>query len=138
MVEIYTDGSYKQGRGSWAFVIVKNGIVTQEASGRSKKTSSHRMEFQAAIEAIRSLDLGTQAQLYTDSKILVNTINVWMPEWHMNRWLKKNDRPIPNLDLVKALYALHQMHSISWEWVKAHSGNTFNERCDQLCLLARS
>ena len=138
MVEIFTDGSYKQGRGSWAFVIVKDGIVMQEASGRTKKTSSHRMEFQAAIEAMKCLLPGTEARLFTDSKILVNTINVWIPEWRQNDWLKKKNRPIPNLDLVKTLDELHQKHAISWNWVRAHSGNTFNERCDQLCFLARS
>ncbi len=138
MFEIYTDGSYKQGRGSWAYVIVKEGAVIHEASGLAKKTSSHRMEFHAAIEALRSFPLSTPATLYSDSKVLIQTINIKMPEWAGNNWLKKNNRPIPHKDQIQDLYGLLQSRPISWQWIKAHSGILYNERCDHLCLLARS
>ena len=137
-IEIYTDGSYKQGLGSWAYVIVKNGVMVHEASGRVQKTSSHRMEFQAAIEALKSLSPKTKAILYSDSKILVQTVNIWMQVWHRNQWCKKKNSPIANLDQIQALHQLQQNHQISWQWIKAHSGIHFNERCDELCFLART
>jgi len=32
---------------------------------------------------------------------------------------------------------LCQKHVINWNWVRGHTGNTENERCDQLARLGR-
>jgi len=37
-----------------------------------------------------------------------------------------------NQDLWEELDALAAGHEIEWHWVKGHSGNRGNERCDQL------
>ena len=134
--EIYTDGSFKGHWGSWAYLIVKNNSVICEASGRVKKTNSNRMEFQAAIEALKTLPKGTVATVFTDCKILIENINL-LAEWQSNDWIKKNKSPIPNVDLYICLHELLTSLNISWKWIRAHSGNKYNERCDELCLLAR-
>jgi ribonuclease HI len=136
--EIYTDGSLKKGRGSWAYVIVQSGLVIKEASGRAKKTTCNRMEFQAAIEALQTLPPGSQVTLYTDSRNLIDTVTIWSIEWKQLGWIKKNSRSIPCLDLILILDALNESHQIEWRWVRAHSGVEFNERCDQLCIDART
>ncbi|MDG0816415.1 ribonuclease H family protein [Bdellovibrio svalbardensis] len=136
--EIYTDGSWKAGRGAWAYVQVKNGQITKEDSGPARKTNCTRMEFQAAIEALRSLPLGTKATLYSDSRILVDTMTLWLSDWKQNGWLKKTGQEIPSVDQIKILDSLNEQHSISWRWVRAHAGVVFNERCDQLCIQART
>lgn len=135
--EVYTDGSFKNGRGAWAFVIVKNGVVLREGSGAVKNTTCNRMEFQAAVEALRTLPPRSGVTLYSDSRILITTLTQKMPEWKAQGWLKKNGRPIPSLDQVRALDVLNQDHRIAWRWIKAHSGILFNERCDELCAQAR-
>ncbi len=38
-----------------------------------------------------------------------------------------------NVDLWKELDNLSSKFNISWNWVKGHDGNVFNERCDILC-----
>lgn len=124
--EIYTDGSHKGKWGSWAFVVVCNQKILHEASGRENKTNSHRMEFQAAIEAMKYLPKNSRALFYTDSRVLLNSVN------------KKNKRVEVNLEQVEELKRLSKNHKISWRWVKAHSGTIYNERCDQLCILART
>lgn len=123
--EIYTDGSHKGKWGSWAFVIVQNGRTLHEACGRVRKTNSHRMEFQAAIEALTYLKPGTQARLYSDSRILIDSV------------LKPEPGPQVNQDQIDQLTQLRQLHTIQWQWVKAHFGVKYNERCDQLCIQAR-
>lgn len=135
--DVYTDGSYKEGRGAWAFVIVQNGRVIQEAASFAKKTSSNRMEFQAAIEALRFLPPQSHVRLHTDSRILIENVTVHSPVWKSFGWKKKNQQEIPNVDLFKSLDDLNSQHQISWHWVKAHSGKTHNERCDELCIQAR-
>ena len=136
-LEIYTDGSWKGRWGSWAYVVVENGRVIREASGRERKSNSHRMEFRAAIEALQSLPKQTCVTLYSDSRELIDTVTLWTPEWKSDGWIKKNQRPIVNVDLIQSLDRLNQEHLVSWKWVKAHSGTVFNERCDQLCQKAR-
>ena len=136
--EIYTDGSCKDGRGSWAYLIVQGKTILRKDFGRCDKTSSHRMEFQAAIEAMKNLPPNSKAVLYSDFKVLIETVNRWIPEWSENDWLKENGLPCPNSDQVKGLHHWNEQHQIQWRWIRAHSGVVYNEYCDQLCLMARS
>lgn len=128
VVDIYTDGSAKEGRGAWAFVMVRDGIVVCEQSAGVKKASSNPMEFRAAIEALRSLQERTTATLYSDSRILIDSMTVWQGMDLRPRGLE--------VELVE-LDALAAKHTITWKWIRAHAGHEFNERCDQLCIQAR-
>lgn len=122
--EIYTDGSSKGAVGSWAFVISQKGKNLQEKSGRVRKVSCNRMEFQAAIEALSSIHEKSKITLFSDSRILIDA-------------MKSGVGPEAYQDQIEILKALNQKHQIKWQWVKAHNGNSFNERCDELCILAR-
>ncbi len=125
-LHIYTDGSQKGKWGSWAFVITQKGKIIHEASGCESKTNSNRMEFQAAIEALTYLKAGARARLYSDSRILISAVN------------SAHERPQTNEDQLVVLDELITTRYIKWIWVKAHSGNRFNERCDELCVMART
>ena len=83
------------------------------------------MEFQAAIEALKFLKKGAQADFYCDSKILVDCFNPCQI------------RPHISADQLRTIDALLINRNISWNWVKAHSGISYNERCDELCIQAR-
>lgn len=122
--QVYTDGSYKKGWGSWAFVIIKNNKMIYESSGRKKQATSNQMEFQAAINAICFLPEKSQIEIFTDSKILINAVN-------------KIKRPLVYQREIAELENLSHQRKITWFWVKAHSGVRFNERCDELCIQAR-
>ena len=123
---IYTDGSHKTKWGAWAFVIVHNDKILHQAWGRERHTNSHRMEFQAAIEALQFLKKPSVVILHTDSRVLLNAVT------------KKNLRAAVNPDQLEILHDLNVKHNISWQWVKAHAGNYHNELCDELCRQARS
>ena len=122
---IYTDGSHKQKWGSWSFVVVQKNKIIYELSGRARKTNSHRMEFQAAIEALKFLKKGTRADFYCDSKVLIDCFSF------------SGSRPRTSGDQLQEIDALLIDRVISRNWVKAHSGEIYNERCDKLCVLAR-
>ena len=96
------------------------------------------MEFRAAVEALTWLPLSSQVTLYSDSRILVDTLNQWRHLWKAAGWLKKRERPIPNVDYIKVLDSLSDKHSVVWQWVRAHSGLKYNERCDELCIQVRT
>lgn len=122
--KVYTDGSQKNGWGSWAFVVTKNNTIIHECSGRQRKAGSNQMEFHAALEALKFLPARSQAELFTDSRILLDAI-------------QGNKNPAAYRQQVSELKVLTSDKKITWHWVKAHSGVQFNERCDQLCIQAR-
>ncbi|MCX6126132.1 MAG: ribonuclease HI [Proteobacteria bacterium] len=126
-IEIYTDGSAKRGRGAWAFVTLRNNLVIAESSGQARNTTSLHMEIQAALEGLKHLSTPAKVTVYSDCRVLVDAMN--------GPGLKPSIVSHRNLyeDLVKH----GKVHTVTWKWVRAHSGQIHNERCDQLCREAR-
>ena len=123
-LEIYTDGSSKKGMGSWAFIISLSGKRLVENSGRVPRANNNVMEFRAAIEALNAIPLNSKATLFSDSRIVVDA-------------MKCGARPRAYQTQIDVLRHLNERHAIVWQWIKAHNANEFNERCDELCTLAR-
>lgn len=136
-LDVYTDGSLKFGRGAWAFVVVEKNKTIIEKFGTAKNTTSNRMEFQAVIEALILLPKDRALKIHTDSRVLLEAL-AKIPTWKLRGWIKKNSTPIPSVDQMILLDQLLQNRQVQWQWVKAHSGVQYNERCDELCILARS
>jgi ribonuclease HI len=135
-LQVYTDGSLKEGRGSWAFIVVQGQKIQTERFGKARHTTSNRMEFQAAIEALKFLPADRRLIFHTDSRVLLEALRQ-LPLWRGQNWLKSGDRKIPSVDQMQELDRLIADRKIEWRWVKAHAGVAFNERCDELCILAR-
>ena len=74
VLEIYTDGSSKGAYGSWAYVISRSGKCISESSGRIRRANSNTMEFQAAIEALTAIPVKSRVILYSDSRVVVDTM----------------------------------------------------------------
>lgn len=123
-LKIYTDGGCKKGVGSWAYLILQNEKLTVEKSDRTKCYDSNIMELQAAIEALSVISEKSKITLYSDSRILVDA-------------MKTRTGPPVFKKQLEELISFDEKHIIQWKWVKAHNGNEFNERCDELCILAR-
>ncbi len=141
--EIYTDGSSKNGWGSWAYVILEGpGFRGQqkfliEAAARERRADCHRMEFQAAIEALRVVPRGSKGFLYSDSRILIEAIQS-LPRWRRQHWRQASGRAIFNLEQVRILAQLLSVRQIECRWIRGHAGIRGNERCDHLCREARA
>jgi ribonuclease HI len=131
-ITIYTDGgcSPNPGKGGWAAVMLYGGH-RKELHGGEPKTTNNRMELTAAIKALESLKEPCDVNLYTDSQYLRLGITKWIPNWKRMNWKRKQGE-LKNVDLWKHLDELIQNQDIKWHWVKGHSGNIENERCDQL------
>jgi ribonuclease HI len=139
-LKLYTDGSYDSKRriGSWAFVLVLEEAIVLERSGAMEAHDSNRMEFQAAINGISSTAEGTSLILISDSRVMLDAMKRDVPIWRENGWRRRSGFPVPNSDLFIRLDELSKVRHITWQWVKAHSGVVLNERCDNLCLAART
>ncbi len=139
LVRVHTDGgaSPNPGVGAWAAVLEASG-KRLELSGGELETTNNRMELLAAINALEALPPGQQVLIHTDSQYLKNGITTWIKSWKKNNWMRgtgKDKEPVKNEELWKRLDAVVQKHRLGWEWVRGHSGNQENERCDELCRL---
>jgi ribonuclease HI len=94
------------------------------------------MEITAVIEGLNALKEPCDVLLVSDSQYLLNGVLSWRFTWRENGWMRKpkegQERPVLNVDLWRELDALANRHKIRGKWVKGHSGNADNERCDEL------
>lgn len=135
-IVIYSDGGCtgNPGPGGWAAVILRDGNEPQEISGGEAQTTNNRMELQAVIEAlniVKDEDAAT-ITIHTDSQYLKNGITQWIYNWRRNGWKTKDGKDVKNKDIWTVLNELNTALSPKWEWVKGHSGDKWNERCDVL------
>jgi len=133
-VKIFTDGacSGNPGPGGWGAVLLY-GEHTREMNGYEDKTTNQRMELMAAIKSLQALKEPCAVELVSDSAYLINAfVQRWYERWQKNGWLNAQKKPVENRDLWVKLLELAHIHEIKWVKVKGHSGDFYNERCDQL------
>jgi ribonuclease HI len=131
-VIIYTDGGCvpNPGVGGWAAVLLYK-ERRKELSGGDAESTNNRMELMAAITALESLKRPCSVILYTDSQYVRKGITEWLPGWRKRNWRRKGGAVV-NVDLWQRLDAAATPHTIDWRWVRGHTGNPENERCDEL------
>ena len=130
MINIYTDGSSRgnPGPGGYGIVMLYKG-QRKELSQGYRLTTNNRMELMAVIKALEALKNDKiDITIYSDSKYVVESIE---KGWIWN-WEKKNFKKKLNSDLWKIFIPLHKKFKIKFKWVKGHSGDVANERCDEL------
>ena len=134
-VKIYTDGacSGNPGPGGWGAILIY-GSKKKELSGFEPDTTNNRMELFAAITALEALKEPCEVELYTDSQYISNAINQgWLKSWISRGWKRKGGE-VKNLDLWMRFAPLLETHKVTFIWVKGHSTNKYNNRCDQLAV----
>lgn len=137
MVSLYTDGSSGQGGGKpggWAWVIVRDDAeVLATDYGGSTSTTNNIMEMTAAIEgmyALRALQESGRIsrwevlELVSDSQYVLGIAS-------------GGYCPSKNLELASEAKALACALGVRFRWVRGHTGNTWNERCDSLAGLGK-
>ena len=133
ITEIFTDGAClgNPGPGGWGVLLRWRG-VEKELSGGEADTTNNRMELMAAIKGIEALKLSPAADLYTDSKYVIDGITKWIAGWKKNGWRTAAKKPVKNKDLWQHLEQALDGHEVAWHWVKGHAGHAENERVDDL------
>ena len=137
---VFTDGASEgnPGPGGWGAVLVVDGQVIHEDYGSETHTTNNRMELMAMIAGLKMIPADTPTPVYTDSKLIVDIITKWAEGWKANGWKKKSPGPIANLELVKEAYELARARPAAQiQWIKAHSGNRWNEYADSLATAYR-
>ena len=135
-IKIYTDGacSGNPGKGGWAAIILDNDDNQSSISGSEDNTTNNRMELMAPIMALKKIRISSEITIYTDSKYVKDGITDWIKKWKINNWTNSNKKPVKNKDLWIELDASCQKHIVTWEWVKAHAGNKYNNLVDEMAV----
>lgn len=138
-VTIYTDGacSGNPGPGGWGSILMI-GDNKKEISGGLPNTTNNIMELTAVIEALKLLKRPCKVQLYSDSAYVVNAfLQKWIYGWMKKDWKTANNEPVKNKELWQELYSLTKVHDVTFNKVKGHADNEFNNRCDELARMQR-
>lgn len=128
-VTLITDGACNPnpGRGGWA-AILRYGEARRELTGGAPFTTNNRMEMTAVIEGLGAIRERCRVTIRTDSQLVITLAYKTGPKWLSGKRRKAPKNP----DLVEALMAAIAKHDVTFEWVRGHSGDPDNERCDFL------
>ena len=138
---INKNGKYLRQEGGWAFILCFNGEKHTTQSGGCKLTTNNEMELYAIYASMRDfLDRcinGDKIEIYTDSGYCIGIFTQWAKNWQKNGWKRKNNKPIENLTLIKAIWKLmgdidNKNCELLFVKVRGHSNNVLNNEADKL------
>ena len=134
MIQVYTDGacSGNPGIGGWGVVILLNKDGPILLNGGELQTTNNRMELTAAIKALNYFHKSESIKIITDSKYVKEGTEKWIINWKKNGWKTASKKPVKNKELWIELDKQIIKHNITWEWVKGHAGEKYNEKADYL------
>ena len=137
-VTIYTDGSSIGNPGPGGYgIVLKYDESRKELYGGFRCTTNNRMELMAAIIGLNALTEPCEVTLHSDSKYVVDGIRRgWAKKWKASGWMRNKTERAINIDLWTKLLDMCEKHAVGFRWVRAHSGNVENERCDELAFSA--
>lgn len=134
MLTVGVDGSAlgNPGPAGWAWYIDDSNW----AAGGWENSTNNRGELSAIIEFLEATkDTKHDASILADSQYAINSITKWMPGWKRKGWKKSDGKPVNNQDLMIQLDELMTAakadgRTITFEWVRGHSGHPLNEAAD--------
>jgi len=129
-ITVYTDGacSGNPGPGGYAAVLLYK-EHEKVISGGEAETTNNRMELKAVIEGLKAIkNKDIPVEVFTDSTYVQKGITEWIENWKKKNWKK-----VKNIDLWQELdREKSEFKSIKFFHVKGHSGNIYNEKCDEI------
>lgn len=142
MISVYTDGSATTADkpGGWAYVLVGDDGVISEECGHVENATNNDMELEAAIKGLSA------ALIWINNHYMLYSLDVQLPYvelcsdselilgWANGQYKFKQEDKIEKY--VKLRYFMTQLNAET-RWIKGHSGNIYNERCDKLANQAR-
>lgn len=133
-VEIFTDGSSSPKRAAtgWAWIIVVDDQIRYSNHGGEAGGTNNTAELMAAIEGLAALEKvydivadKSSVTLVSDSRYVLGMAT--------GRYAATK-----NFELITRLKDLYSRLCTETRWVRGHSGNPFNERCDSLAKKGRN
>ncbi len=137
MITIYTDGASRgnPGPGGWSAIVMADQKVF-ELGDYEEHTTNNRMELTGAIKALEFITPNylppTPITLFTDSEYVMKGMTLWIAGWQKRGWRTAGKKPVLNQDLWQRLLLTSDGKDITWKYVAGHSGDSLNDRCDEI------
>ncbi len=142
---IYCDGSSlgNPGPGGWGvFAMDTEKNKVWEFGGGEKTATNNQMELQAAIFALRLISKSDSKkfEMRLDSKYVIQGSTLWVQNWVKNNWKNSQKKEVLNKEkwqeILKLLAEIKNKNiKIKWTHVFGHTGETGNERVDEIAKL---
>ena len=124
--DCYTDGSCNNlsanKEGGAAYLILLNGKEILRRSKALIHTTNNRAEMLAIISAIKRCPIGADIVIHTDSKYAIFSFG------HR----KRISDSVKNSDLIHLYRKEAAQKKVTFEWVKGHNGDRYNEIVDSM------
>jgi ribonuclease HI len=130
----YTDGACKAADGApggWGFVIRQPGQPSLERYGSANGTLAKVMEYRAVAEALLALPPGANATVFSDNRPLIENMQRNLANWQRCEFANVDESIVLSARSIDASIREKQL-VLRWQWLRAHNGNTGNERADAL------
>lgn len=124
--DCYTDGSCNNlsanKEGGAAYLILLNGKEILRRSKALVHTTNNRAEMLAIISAVKRCPIGADIVIHTDSKYAIFSFG------HR----KRISDSVKNSDLIHLYRKEAAQKKVTFEWVKGHNGDRYNEIVDSM------
>ncbi|WP_029407439.1 ribonuclease H family protein [Thiomicrorhabdus sp. Milos-T2] len=143
-VKMFTDGGCEPnpGQAGSGMAVYRNNKIAELWYGLynpmgTNNTAELNALHQALIMAKTEVELGHSVAILCDSKYSIQCVTQWAIGWQKKGW-KKAGGEIKNLEVIKAMFALHQTlkDNIQILHVNGHVGVEGNELADRMTMVA--
>ena len=136
----FTDGAcsgngYENSKGGFGVVILNNDGTFHSCYQKfTEDTTNNREELKSILYVLLWHGKEQPAPvIFSDSAYCVNTLTKWMYGWAQRGWIKSDNKPPENLDIIKIFYDLYlQGYRMDLRKIKGHNGHEWNEVADGL------
>jgi len=134
ILHAYIDGSFleKEDQYGYGIVFVVNGKIIDEQSGSGSDNAMSNMR-NVAGELVAAQRAMKYAQKHHYKKLVIHHDYLGVANFCTERWPPKNGSTKSYHDYYKDKSSFLD---VKFKWIKAHTGNEFNERADDLARIA--
>jgi ribonuclease HI len=144
---LYADGACKKNGqknsiGGWGFVLIWDNLTKEcHRAGFENHTTNNRMEIKSVLWGLEEIKIRWgnlkkgNVLVMSDSQYTINGASSWMYGWQRLGWRKRkkeNKNPLLNIDLWKQMFDICKEINPTFLWIRGHTGNHYNELCDNL------
>lgn len=108
--------------GAFAYVILQDGELLHKHAEKIEHETNNRAEIKAIMYGVQALPDNSKVEVFSDSQYALGVLS--------GRYKAKKNPDLVNR--YKKMVATKRM-SVSYNWVRGHNGDKWNELCDQLC-----
>lgn len=138
---MYADGSSWDGFGGAAAVLLwKDRVVEVKIPFNGPDCTNQKMEIFAVIVGFMRISAKRERRVIvrSDSAYVVNCFREdWIANWRRKNWQRSGGGAVKNREYWETLELWVTLHDVTFEHVRGHQGDYYNERADTLAGWAR-